>query len=119
MGKHHYTAPEVHVEETEVTLPKVEETEAAAEQVVEEVTPVVKEIEAVVEAAPVATGKVVGCTKLNVRRAPSQNATIVCEIPRNIEVTIDEAKSTDEWYHVFVKAGVKGYCMKKYIAISQ
>lgn len=106
MGKHHYHQPEVHVEETEVVLPKVEEPAAAEPETAEETVTVV-------------TGKVVDCSKLNVRRAPSLNATVVCEIARGAAVVIDEAKSNAEWYSVCTEAGVNGFCMKKYIAISQ
>lgn len=98
MGKNTYIAPEVHVEETEAVLPKVEEPEV--------VTPVV-------------TGMVTDCAKLNVRRAPSMNATVVCAIDRDAEVTINEDKSNAEWYSVCTAAGVNGFCVKKYIEISQ
>lgn len=106
MGKRNYYTPEVHVEEPEVVLPKVEEPEMVAVAEVEEVPPVV-------------TGKVTDCSKLNVRRAPSVNATVVCEIARNAVVAIDESKSNAEWYSVCTAAGVTGFCMKKYITISQ
>ena len=105
MGKHHYHQPEMHVEEPEVVLPRVKEPDVAA---------------AVVEEAPtVIAGVVTDCAKLNVRRAPSMNATVVCEIPRKSVVTIDEDKSNAEWYGVCTATGVNGFCMKKYVAISQ
>ena len=106
MGKHNYRAPAVHVEEPEVVLPKVEEPEMVAAVEVE-------------EAPPVVTGTLVDCIKLNVRRAPSMKATVVCEISRSETVTIDEGKSNAEWYSVCTESGVTGFCMKKYIAISQ
>lgn len=99
MGKNHYTAPTIHVEEPETD-----------NQVSANVEP---------DVAPVATGKVVDCGQLNVRRAPSLNATVVCVIERDTEVTIDEGKSNEEWYHVDVNPHTHGFCMKKYIAISQ
>lgn len=106
MGKRNYNTPEVHVEEPEVVLPKVEEPEMVAAVEVEEVPPVV-------------TGTVTDCTKLNVRRAPSLKATVVCEISRNETVTVDEGKSNAEWYSVCTESGATGFCMKKYITISQ
>lgn len=106
MGKHHYSAPAVQVEETEVVLPKVEEPEVVTEPVVE-------------EPAPVVTGVVVDCARLNVRSAPSTKASVLCEIDRKAKVVINEEKSKNDWYSVCTEAGVEGFCMKKYIEISQ
>lgn len=106
MSKKHYSKPAVQVEETEVVLPNVSEPDPV----------VVPEPE---EVAPVVTGTVVDCYKLNVRRAPSTNATIVCEITRGSVVVIDEKKSKGEWYSICTEAGVDGFCMKKYISIPQ
>lgn len=106
---HHYHQPTIQADETEVDLVKVNEPATNDE-------PVAKVEEAVI---PVATGKVTDCDKLNVRRAPSLNATVVCQIARNADVTIDEDKSNAEWYSVCTEAGVNGFCMKKYITISQ
>ena len=74
---------------------------------------------AVTEPDPVIVGTVADCVKLNVRRAPSVKATVVCVIDRDAEVIIDEGKSNAEWYSVCTTAGVNGFCMKKYITISQ
>lgn len=98
MGKHKNHQPDVQVEETEVVLPKVEEPELPPAVVI---------------------GTVVDCASLNVRRTPSVKATVVCEIPRGTAVTINEGKSNDEWYSVSLADGTKGFCMKKYITISQ
>lgn len=116
LGKHHYHPPVVEVEETEAVLPVVNEPEMTApavDETVPEVEPVVNKVD------PTVTGEVVGCSKLNVRRAPSVNATVVCEIDRDSVVIINESRSNAEWYSVCTAAGVNGFCMKKYIAISQ
>ena len=97
------------VEELETALTEANETEAN-DQAAEETTP---------EVAPIVTGRVADCVKLNVRRAPSVKATVVCVIDRDAEVIIDEGKSNAEWYSVCTTAGVNGFCMKKYITISQ
>lgn len=100
MGKKNYSKPAVQVEETEVVLPKVNEP-------------------AVEEPAPEINGVVIDCARLNVRRAPSTNATVVCEIAKNTKVVIDMDKSKNDWYSICTEAGVTGFCMKKYIEISQ
>lgn len=102
LDNNHYSIPAANVEEVEddvVIQSKVDDDVPAVE--------------------PVVIGTVVDCAKLNVRRAPSMKATVVCTIPSDAEVTIDEGKSTAEWYSVCTAAGVNGFCMKKYIAISQ
>lgn len=112
MGKHHYRPPVMRVEEDEVVQPKANEPQDG-EQEVTVATPAVSEPD------PVITGTVTDCAKLNVRRAPSLKATVVCEISCNETVTIDEGKSNAEWYSVCTAAGATGFCMKKYITISQ
>lgn len=92
---------------------------AQVDEAVETVEQIAEEVEAVVEPAPVVTGTVTDCVKLNIRRAPSAKATVVCVIDRDAEVIIDEGKSNAEWYSVCTTAGVGGFCMKKYITISQ
>ena len=62
------------------------------------------------------TGKVIGCTCLNMRNANSIDAKIVAVIGAGSIVTIDESKSTPDWYYVTNENGVEGFCMKSYIA---
>ena len=62
------------------------------------------------------TGKVIGCTCLNMRNANSSDAKIVAVIGAGSIVTIDESKSTPDWYYVTNENGVEGFCMKSYIA---
>ena len=61
------------------------------------------------------TGKVIGCTCLNMRNANSIDAKIVAVIGAGSIVTIDESKSTPDWYYVTNEDGVEGFCMKPYI----
>lgn len=67
-----------------------------------------------VEKKPVIkTGKVVNCTKLNVRKEPSTDADIVTVIDNETEVKVLETVKD------FVKVefdSVTGYCVKKYIS---
>lgn len=90
------TAPQIDEIETEV----VETVEAPVEApVIEEVKP--------------KTGVVVGCTKLNVRKAPNANAKVLTTINKGSSVTIyDEVGD-------FYKIGDKEYCMKKYISVNK
>lgn len=62
------------------------------------------------------TGKVIDCTCLNMRNANSIDAKIVAVIGAGSIVTINESKSTPDWYYVTNEDGVEGFCMKSYIA---
>ena len=92
-------------EVTEVIEP-VETVEEVAEEVIE-----------VVEAEIVKAGKVVNCSKLNVRKRPVATAEVICIIDVNTEVVVDEEKSTAEFFKVVLNSGTEGYCMKKFIAV--
>lgn len=61
------------------------------------------------------TGSVYGCAKLNVRNAPKPDAGIICEIPCNTEVEIDEDASEGNFYKIYTASGIEGFCMKSYI----
>lgn len=62
------------------------------------------------------TGKVTGCTCLNVRNANNLDAKIVAVIGAGSTVTINKSKSTPDWYYITTEDGVEGFCMKSYIA---
>ena len=64
-------------------------------------------------------GKVVDCTKLNVRKNASKNATVVCTIDCGVEVLINEEESTNEFYKVYTPSGAEGFCMKKFVTVEQ
>jgi hypothetical protein len=65
-----------------------------------------------------ATGQVTGCHGLNVREHPDLYAEVLCALPVTSEVQVDISNSYADWYHVFTKNGVEGFCMKKYISIN-
>lgn len=112
MSKKHHSKPVVQTIEDDNTISPeevVEQADAVSEVVAEQ-----EEIETV----STVRGSVVDCYKLNVRRAPSTNSAVVCEIPRGTVVIIDESKSKNDWYSVCIESGIEGFCMKKYIAIS-
>lgn len=86
-----------------------------------EVTPEVEsedESEITQEESEILTGVVADCKKLNVRKAPSLTAPIVCTIPCGTEVEVYVEDSTDEFYCVYTASGVEGFCAKQYIAIN-
>ena len=62
-------------------------------------------------------GKVIDCTRLNVRRRPNKDSEVNCIIDVDSIVEINENKSNDEWYRVTTDNGVYGYCMKQYISL--
>lgn len=62
-----------------------------------------------------AKGVVANCAKLNVRVAPNPAGAVVCVLEVGSEFEINTAKSTDEWFSICTAAGVKGYCMRKFV----
>ena len=62
-------------------------------------------------------GRVVNCTKLNLRKAPSTDAEILCEMDNKTKFTVNEAESTAEFYKITLSSGIEGFCMRKYIVI--
>lgn len=63
------------------------------------------------------TGVVVNCERLNVRRNPRKDASIVCTIDKNSEVEIDEDGSNQYFYKICTASGVEGFCLKDYISV--
>ena len=62
-------------------------------------------------------GLVSDCFKLNVRTEPNKESDIMCVIEENEEVMIDPDYSTEDWYKVYTKEGVDGFCMKEFIKV--
>lgn len=80
-------------------------------------TEATEETKPIIDTKPEITyGKVIGCTKLNVRKEPSSIAEIVRTVNKDDKIAINMEKSNDEFYSVRLGA-IKGYCMKKYIEI--
>ena len=69
------------------------------------------------EAAKTVYGCVDGCSRLNIRKSPNVNATPLCIVDAGTKLTINEAKSTTDWYSVVTPSGVKGYCMRKFVVV--
>lgn len=64
-------------------------------------------------------GAVVGCFNLNVRTGPRKDFDVICEIPSESEVEIDESESFEDFYKICTASGVEGFCMKKFIEVRE
>ena len=83
--------------------PAIELTEERAEEIpVEEPTTIVN-------------GVVTNCLRLRLRKEP--NGTIISWLDAGDEVLVDTVQSTDEWYKVYTKDDLYGFCMKEFITI--
>lgn len=100
-----------------IDIVEPEATPEATPEAVVEPTPVA-EPDPIVEPVEVRKiGRVSGCAKLNVRVAGKFNSDVVCEIPSNTEVEIDEEESTVDFYKICTSSGIEGFCMKTYITV--
>lgn len=86
-----------------------------------EVNKAIEEIETIAPIAPepkkTVRGVVVGCFNLNVRTGPRKDFDVICEIPSESEVEIDESESFEDFYKICTASGVEGFCMKKFIEV--
>lgn len=62
-------------------------------------------------------GKVVDCTKLNVRTRPYPDADVCGIVAVGTELMIEREESTTDFYKVCTEAGLEGFCMKKFVAV--
>lgn len=109
MAKKNYSNYSKKNEEDQVVEAVVEETveEVMEEEVEETVEPVTK---------PVPTTGVVDCAKLNIRKSPAKYAEVVCVVDKDTILSIDNDKSTNDWYAVST-GKVSGFCMKQFVTI--
>lgn len=80
----------------------------------------------VVEELPVIEGDgnepLVGTTttKLNIRRNPAVELdNVVTVVNEGTVVMIDYPVADGDWFKVYTEAGVEGYCMKKFVKVSE
>ncbi len=64
-------------------------------------------------------GTVTNCLSLNLRAEPKADARVLAELKALDKVTVNLDKSTDEFYSVRSSSGVKGYCMRQFIAVKR
>ena len=98
LGQNIIPTPAPTVEPT--PAPTVEPTPAPT------VEPTVKHVE----------GMVVNCARLNVRKEPNKNATVIRVLDNGNVVMIDLENSTEDFYKVSTPSG-EGYCMKNFIEV--
>ena len=70
-----------------------------------------------IEQNSVTFGRVINCSKLNVRQYPTLHADVLCCLDENTEIEIDEDKSTSEFYAICTPTGLEGFCLKKFVEI--
>ena len=67
------------------------------------------------ELTTIVNGVVTNCLRLRLRKEP--NGTIISWLDAGDEVLVDTVQSTDEWYKVYTKDDLDGFCMKEFITI--
>ena len=71
----------------------------------------------IVEQKPIIFGKVVNCSKLNIRQYPTLFSDVLGCLVENTEIEIDEDKSTSDFYAICTPTGLEGFCLKKFVEI--
>ena len=107
------------VEQVEETINEVEETTNEIEETTEEVTDEVTEPEVIVPSIEnnEVIGKISGFEKLYVRKEASKDSEPVGIVTDKDDLSIDVARSTDDFYKVITSNGLEGYCIKQFINI--
>lgn len=111
------------VEQVEETVNGVEESTNETEETIEEVDEeaiepevIVPSIENNVENNEV-IGKISGFEKLYVRKEASKDSEPVGIVTDKDDLSIDVARSTDDFYKVITSNGLEGYCVKEFVKI--
>ena len=68
-----------------------------------------------VEDSTIVNGVVTDCVHLRLRRDPGGK--VIALLDAGDEVLVDTLQSTDEWYKVYTKDDLDGFCMKEFITI--
>lgn len=63
-------------------------------------------------------GYVSGCAKLNVREQPTLDSEVVFILNDNQRVFIELENSTEDFYNMHSRSGVKGFVLKKFIRLT-
>lgn len=83
----------------------------------------VKTMDTSIEKVYIKEGTVVNCDKLNLREKPSKDTKVLCVLNKGDKVQVDlkidgePVPSDISFYQVCTAAGVKGYCVTKFISI--
>ena len=103
------------VEQVEGTINEVEESTNETEETTEPEV-IVPSIENNVENNEV-IGKISGFEKLYVRKEASKDSEPVGIVTDKDDLSIDVARSTDDFYKVITSNGLEGYCVKEFVKI--
>lgn len=57
-------------------------------------------------------------TRLNIRSNPEVGDNVVTVVSEGTVVMIDYPVADGDWFKVYTEAGVEGYCMKKFVKVS-
>lgn len=102
----------------EEQAPVIESQETFLEEEMAAVEPEAPEVTEVPAIEPIQVhGKVIECTRLNVRELPDLKATVVTVLTKGAEVLVDVSDERDQWYRICTASGLEGYCMKEYISV--
>lgn len=111
------------VEQVEETINEVEEPTNEIEETTGEVTEEVTEPEVIVPSIEnnvennEVIGKISGFKKLYVRKEASKDSEPVGIVTDKDDLSIDVARSTDDFYKVITSNGLEGYCVKEFVKI--
>lgn len=111
------------IEQVEETINEVEEPTNEIEETTGEVTEEVTEPEVIVPSIEnnvennEVIGKISGFEKLYVRKEASKDSEPVGIVTDKDDLSIDIARSTDDFYKVITSNGLEGYCVKEFVKI--
>ena len=111
------------VEQEEGTINEVEESTKETEETTEEVTEEVTDQEVIVPSIDnnvennEIIGKINGFKNLYVRKEASKDSEPVGIVTDKDDLSIDVARSTDDFYKVITSNGLEGYCVKEFVKI--
>ena len=88
------------------------------EEVMENTTPVVEEAKEEAKEITFVKGVVANCFALNVRKAPNKKSDVITILQKNTKVSVINPETKNGWYHIKLKNGSEGYCMKEFITIN-
>jgi len=104
------------IEEKEIDTVDEKETDEVKDQPEEKETDEVKD-------QPEEKEKMIGvvrdCFRLNIRKEPKITSEIISKVDVFSKLIINENESTYEWFSILTESGINGFCMKKFVAISQ
>lgn len=111
------------VEQVEETVNGVEESTNETEETIEEIDEEATEPEVIVPSIEnnvennEVIGKISGFEKLYVRKEASKDSEPVGIVTDKDDLSIDVARSTDDFYKVITSNGLEGYCVKEFVKI--